>query len=161
MDDDTAAQVRRRAAHDPPAPRDGPAEALPHLMRFMGFTEGTEPLESSTPEVIRARTSQILCEMCLSASRPRPLVVVLEDLHWVDPASETLGAMGEISGVVAPLLLILTCRPDYWPSVVAAGPSDDHLACAAVARREPDRAAGCLAVGTSDRADRSDARRAG
>ena len=115
MDDDTAVQVAEKLRSTLQLLGMEPGEALPHLMRFMGFTEGTEPLESSTPEVIRARTSQILCEMCLRASRQRPLVVVLEDLHWVDPASEALGAMGEISDVVAPLLLILTCRPEYWP----------------------------------------------
>ena len=115
MDDDTAAQVAEKLRSTLRHLGMEPGEALPHLLRFMGFTEGTEPLESSTPEVIRARTSQILCEMCLRASRQRPLVVVLEDVHWVDPASESLGAMDEISGVVAPLLLILTCRPYYWP----------------------------------------------
>ena len=40
------------------------------------------------PEVIRARTIETLRQMLLAASRRRPLLVVLEDLHWIDPASE-------------------------------------------------------------------------
>src|SRR5205809_2283012 len=81
-------------------------------MRFLGFKEGTEPLEGATPEAIRTRTAQILRQMCLTTSRRRPLVIVVEDLHWIDPASERLTAMVDnLTGV--PLLLILTYRPDY------------------------------------------------
>ena len=89
-----------------------PDEAVAHLMRFLGFKEGTEPLEGATPEAIRTRTAQILRQMCLTTSRRRPLVIVVEDLHWIDPASESLTAMVDnLTGV--PLLLILTYRPDY------------------------------------------------
>jgi transcriptional regulator with AAA-type ATPase domain/tetratricopeptide (TPR) repeat protein len=90
-------------------------QTVPHLMRFMGFKEGTESLEGHSPETIRSRTAQILRQMCLSSSRLRPLVVVLEDLHWIDPASEALGATSEWPEG-ARMLLVLTYRADYRPS---------------------------------------------
>ncbi len=65
------------------------------------------------PEVIRARTIETLRQMLLEASRRRPLLVLLEDLHWIDPASE-----GYLTTLVdslddTPILLVATHRPDW------------------------------------------------
>ena len=91
-----------------------PDDALPYLLQFLGVKEGTEPLSQSTPDAIRARTFQILRQMCINASRQRPLIIAVEDMHWIDAASEDLGAMVEsLEGV--PLMLILTYRPGYRP----------------------------------------------
>ncbi len=89
-------------------------ESLPYLLQFLGFKDGTEAPAAPTPEAVRARTFQILRQMCVSASRQRPLVVAVEDAHWIDAASEALGAMVESLEDV-PLLLILTYRPGYRP----------------------------------------------
>ncbi len=91
-----------------------PTDALPYLLQFLGIKAGTEALATTTPEAIRARTFQILRQMCIAASRQRPLIVAVEDMHWIDPASEALGGMVEsLEGV--PLLLVLTYRPGYRP----------------------------------------------
>jgi transcriptional regulator with AAA-type ATPase domain/tetratricopeptide (TPR) repeat protein len=90
-------------------------QTMPYVMRFMGFKEGTEHLDGHPPETIRARAAQTLRQMCLNSSRLRPLVLVFEDLHWIDPASEALGAMGEWPAG-ARLLIILTYRTEYRPS---------------------------------------------
>ncbi len=92
-----------------------PDESAPYLMRFLGIKEATEQLDGVTPEAIRTHTMQILCQMCLTSTRQRPLVIVMEDLHWVDPASESLGSL--LSNFSAmPLMLIFTYRPEYRPS---------------------------------------------
>ncbi len=91
-----------------------PTDALPYLLQFLGIKDGTESLSQSTPDVIRARTFEILRQMCITASRQRPLIIAVEDMHWIDTASEALGGMVEsLDGV--PLLLILTYRPGYRP----------------------------------------------
>jgi tetratricopeptide (TPR) repeat protein len=88
--------------------------SLPYLLQFLGFKDGAEAFQMAAPEAVRARTFQILRQMCMSASRQRPLVIAVEDAHWIDAASEALGAMVEsLEGV--PLLLILTYRPGYGP----------------------------------------------
>ncbi len=87
-------------------------DILPHLMHFLGFKEGGESLEERPPEAIRSRTFQLLRQMLVSASRARPLVVVVEDVHWIDPASDELGeAVSDLAGI--PLLLIFTYRLGY------------------------------------------------
>jgi transcriptional regulator with AAA-type ATPase domain/tetratricopeptide (TPR) repeat protein len=91
-----------------------PEGALPYLLQFLGMKDRAETLASSTPEAVRTRTFQILRQMCINASRQRPLIIAVEDMHWIDAASEALGAMIEsLEGV--PLLLILTYRPGYGP----------------------------------------------
>jgi len=91
-----------------------PDDALPYLLQFLGVKDGTEPLSQSTPDAIQARTFQILRQMCINASRQRPLIIAIEDMHWIDAPSENLGSMVEsLEGV--PLLLILTYRPGYQP----------------------------------------------
>lgn len=89
-----------------------PEANLPYLLRFLGCKAGTEAISLAPPESIRDRTFQIVRQMCVSASRQRPLIIAVEDAHWIDSASEALGAMAEsLEGVR--LLLIVTYRPGY------------------------------------------------
>ena len=92
-----------------------PEEGTPYLMRFLGIKEEPEKLDRATPEAIRTKAMQILRQMCLTSTRQRPLVIVLEDLHWIDPASESLGSLlGHFRDM--PLLFLFTYRPEYRPS---------------------------------------------
>jgi tetratricopeptide (TPR) repeat protein len=110
-----------------------PGVNLPYLLQFLGFKDGAEAMGLSTPDAIRNRTFQILRQMCVSASRQRPLIIAVEDMHWVDAASEALGAMVDsLEGV--PLLLILTYRPGYRPP----WPGKSHLTQIALQPLSPD-----------------------
>ena len=89
-----------------------PTERAPLLLHLLGLKTGNA-LEDLVPEVIRARTIETLSQMLLAAGRRRPLLVLLEDLHWIDPASE-----GYLTTLVesmddAPILLVATHRPDW------------------------------------------------
>ncbi len=88
--------------------------ALPYLLRFVGIKDGTEALDVAGHDGIQVRTTQILRQICVQASRQRPLIIALEDIHWLDASSEALAEMVKtLEGV--PLLLIVTYRPGYWP----------------------------------------------
>jgi class 3 adenylate cyclase/tetratricopeptide (TPR) repeat protein len=89
------------------------AEATPYLLRLLGVKEGTEPLEALTPETINARIFDLLSRMLLQGSRRRPVVLVFDDLHWVDQASATYLASVAENLPSAPVLLIVTHRPGY------------------------------------------------
>jgi class 3 adenylate cyclase len=62
----------------------------------------------------RRRVTGLLREWVLRAARARPLVIVVEDLQWIDPSSLDL-----IADLLAPadasLLVILTARPEFVP----------------------------------------------
>jgi tetratricopeptide (TPR) repeat protein len=89
-------------------------DAVPYLLQFLGVKEGTERLAMVSPDAIRARTFDILRRTCANASRRSPLVLAIEDVHWIDAASEALGALVEsLEGLS--LLLVMTYRPGYRP----------------------------------------------
>ena len=91
-----------------------PDGALPYLLQFIGIKDGTDALAGGTPDAIQARTSDILRQMCINASRQRPLIIAVEDVHWIDAASEALaGQIGSAESI--PLLLVVSYRPGYWP----------------------------------------------
>jgi predicted ATPase/class 3 adenylate cyclase len=74
--------------------------------------DGSEVLKMD-PMERRAGIFDGLRSLFLQESRQRPLVVVVEDLHWIDEQSEE--ALKALVDAIAafPVLLILTYRPDY------------------------------------------------
>jgi DNA-binding NtrC family response regulator/tetratricopeptide (TPR) repeat protein len=90
-----------------------PEEATPYLAHLLGLREGAERVATLSPEAIQVRLFDILGQLLLRASRERPLVVAIEDLHWIDTASERfLGGLAERLPGTA-ILLLLTYRPGY------------------------------------------------
>jgi class 3 adenylate cyclase/tetratricopeptide (TPR) repeat protein len=84
------------------------------LLHLLGLREVSSP-SLSNPEAVKAKTFEILRELILKASRRRTLVLVLEDLHWVDKVSEDfLGFLAEKVSR-ARILLLATSRPEYRP----------------------------------------------
>src|SRR5262249_11911019 len=84
-------------------------------LHLLGVHDGTERLAPLTPEAIRIRTFDTLKQMSLKGSQQRPLIVEIEDLHWIDKTSEEyLASLGE-SVAGAAILLLTTYRPGYRP----------------------------------------------
>ena len=76
--------------------------------------------EELTPEALQARTFEVLRHIALQASRQTPLLLVVEDAHWIDRTSEAfLTSLAEvISG--EPILLLFTYRPGYRPTWIGS-----------------------------------------
>jgi predicted ATPase len=56
-----------------------------------------------------------LAEWVLNLTKLQPLILAIEDLHWVDPSSiELIGMLIEQS-IDVPLSLMATARPEYHP----------------------------------------------
>jgi class 3 adenylate cyclase/tetratricopeptide (TPR) repeat protein len=71
---------------------------------------------SLTPEQRRARIIEGMVEQVLALSRRQPVLLVLEDAHWIDPSTESF--IGELvaSAARAAVLMLITHRPSYVPS---------------------------------------------
>jgi predicted ATPase len=85
-----------------------PETWAPVLLHLLGLQEGTNALAALSPEARKARTLNVLTQMCLNGSRPQPLILEIEDLHWIDASSDDcLTALIErMAGV--PLLALVT-----------------------------------------------------
>ena len=91
-------------------------ESAPYLLQLLGVQHGTARLAPLTPEVIRTRTFDTLKQMSLHGSQQRPLIVEIEDLHWIDHTSQDYLASFVESLPGAAMLLLTTYRPGYRPS---------------------------------------------
>ena len=87
-----------------------------YLLQLLGVKEGTERLAGLSPEAIKSRTLEVMRQLSLRGSRLRPIVFVLEDLHWIDKSSEEVVA-SMVQGLAgSPVLFLATYRPGYRPS---------------------------------------------
>ena len=93
-----------------------PDEGTPYLLRLLGMEAGPERLTRLPADVIQAQTHDLLGQLLLRSSQQHPLVVCIEDLHWIDrPSEEFLTALGDRLPR-ARLLLIASYRSGYRPS---------------------------------------------
>ena len=92
-----------------------PDDDAPPLLHLLGIEDGGDSPARSSPEAVKAKAFPILSQLIVGSSRSRPLVLLLEDLHWIDKVShEFLASLaGSIGG--ARILLLATYRPGYRP----------------------------------------------
>jgi transcriptional regulator with AAA-type ATPase domain/tetratricopeptide (TPR) repeat protein len=92
-----------------------PEESAPLLLSLLGFKEGTRQLEGLSPEAVKARTFETLRRVTLRATRNRPLIIAIEDVHWIDRTSEDVLVSLAEGLPMAPVLLVTTHRPGHHP----------------------------------------------
>jgi len=63
--------------------------------------------------VIRQRTLDAVRDLLLAEAAEDALALVVEDVHWIDKASEDLLSVLVESISDAPVLLLLVYRPEY------------------------------------------------
>jgi predicted ATPase len=110
---------------DPPATararlREESASLGPAVAAGVAYLEalldpGTPVPEGRSPEAVKARTFEAIQQMVLAQQARRPLVLIAEDLQWIDRTSEELLAslVDAIAGTR--VLLVATARPAYRP----------------------------------------------
>ena len=124
---------------------------LPYLAGLL--SERPNIPEGLTPEARKARTFEALRLLCLHGSRRRPLVLVVEDVHWIDPTSEEFLRALATDVETSPILLVSTHRPGYRPPWLSL-PGASQLALALRCRPTTPRASS----GRRRAADRSPSR---
>ena len=88
-------------------------DTLPYLFALLGVEEQPSPLQQMDPQIRRRRTFEALKKLFLRESLNQPLILIFEDLHWID--SETQGFLDVLSESVASakVLLLVNYRPEY------------------------------------------------
>jgi tetratricopeptide (TPR) repeat protein len=94
---------------------DGDVEAyVPWIRPLLGLPSSQIPAEWS-PEAVQARTFAVLRTLAVQASRRTPLLMVVEDAHWIDRTSEDLLVSLAEAIAAERVLLLLTYRAGYRP----------------------------------------------
>ena len=89
------------------------AEILPATFEFMGIPDPARPAPPIAPEAAQRRMLEHLRRIVKADSRDRTLVTLIEDLHWLDDASDRFVAeLVEIAPMTR-MLLLLSFRPEY------------------------------------------------
>ncbi len=92
-------------------------DVIPYLLALLGLPSTPDhPPPQITPDEQRERTLSSLVRLNSAVAQQRPLVIVAEDLHWADPS--TLEYVGRLAEAVeaSPVLIALTCRPEFRPA---------------------------------------------
>ncbi|MGE0684735.1 MAG: adenylate/guanylate cyclase domain-containing protein [Candidatus Binatia bacterium] len=73
------------------------------------------PLSALPPQRLRQKTLEALLAWLLAGANQQPLLVVVEDLHWVDPSTIELISLLIDQLPTARILALLTFRPEFSP----------------------------------------------
>ena len=77
------------------------------------------PAVTLNPEQRRRRLLAALTGWVFGAAKLQPVVMVVEDLHWLDPSTIELQQLLVEQGATVPLMLLYTARPEFhapWPT---------------------------------------------
>src|SRR5262249_50773356 len=94
-------------------------DALPYLVGLLGLVEGDDPLAQMDGQVRKLRTLEALKRILLRESLNQPLVVIFEDLHWIDEQTQEFLNLLADSIETAKILLLVNYRPEdshHWNS---------------------------------------------
>jgi predicted ATPase len=88
-------------------------DALPYLVGLLGIVEGDDPLAQMDGQIKRRRTLDAIKRILLRESMNQPLMVIFEDLHWIDEQTQALLNLVADSIGTAKILLLVNYRPEY------------------------------------------------
>ena len=88
-------------------------DTLPYMFALLGMIEGDDPLAQMDAQVRKRRTLDAIKRILLRDSLNQPLMVIFEDLHWIDDETQALLSLLADSIANAKILLLVNYRPEY------------------------------------------------
>jgi len=88
-------------------------DTLPHLFALLGIPSGDSRLDEMDPTIRRRRTREAVKSLIVRESLNQPLILIFEDLHWIDAESEALLNLIADSIGTAHILMMVNYRPEY------------------------------------------------
>jgi len=89
------------------------APIVPALLSVLAIPTQDPRWEILDPQVRRNRTFDALKRLLLREAQVQPLLLIFEDLHWIDAETQAFLEMFVESLPTAPLLLLVNYRPEY------------------------------------------------
>jgi class 3 adenylate cyclase/predicted ATPase len=94
-------------------------DTLPFLFSLLGIIEGDDPLAQMDGQIKKRRTLEAIKRIVLRESLNQPLIIIFEDLHWIDQQTQEFLNLLVDSVGPAKILLLVNYRPEYshqWSS---------------------------------------------
>jgi class 3 adenylate cyclase len=88
-------------------------DTLPYLFTLLGIVEGEDSLAQMDGQIRKRRTLEAIKRILLRESLNQPLMVIFEDLHWIDEETQALLNLLADSIGTAKFLLLANYRPEY------------------------------------------------
>ncbi|CAG9185027.1 hypothetical protein LMG23994_05583 [Cupriavidus pinatubonensis] len=86
---------------------------LPYLLYLLGIGEPGSPVPRVDPAIRRQRTFDAIVQLLVRESQNQPLMVLFEDLQWLDSETEAFLSILIEHVPAARILLLVNFRPDY------------------------------------------------
>jgi predicted ATPase/class 3 adenylate cyclase len=88
-------------------------ETLPYVFTLLCPTGLDDPIAQMDPQLRRRRTLDAAKRILVRESVRQPLIIMLEDLHWIDGESEAVLNLLADSIARARILMLVNYRPEY------------------------------------------------
>jgi predicted ATPase len=107
-----------------------PPETLPLIASLLSLPSERPTLPAMPPQRQRQRTMEALLAWLFAGASPAPLLLVIEDLHWIDPSTREMITLLLDQLPMARILALFTFRPEFTP----LWPPRSHLSTLTVTR---------------------------
>ena len=113
QEDDSPDQIAAKVTAAVKELDDGLAFSIPAIQALLEATVDDLTWPKLEPAQRRQQTLDGITRLLIRESRRRPVLLVLEDLHWIDSETESLLSVLVVAIPAARIMLLVTCRPDY------------------------------------------------
>ncbi|MFC1877072.1 AAA family ATPase [Thermodesulfobacteriota bacterium] len=113
MEKDTDEDIRIKVRQNLEILNADKSMTLPYLLELLSVNETGIDRSLISPEGLRDRTIESIKQIILKGAQKRPLILAIEDLHWVDKSTEDVlkQLIDTVPGVR--VLMIFTYRPEF------------------------------------------------
>ena len=109
-------EVSRRRVIDRFAPISSSEQSLLLLLEFLGLADAAHPAPKLDPRALKIQLLELVKTLARSGPRDTATVVLIEDLHWIDAASEEFVETLADAVVGTTTLLVVNFRPGFSSS---------------------------------------------
>ncbi len=95
---------------------------LPLLFDFLGVPDPDRPAPPMSAEARRRELGSLICRLANAPGRTKTMVLAIEDLHWLDEASEAMLEEMVDSLAGTKTLAVVNYRPEYSPPWAETNP---------------------------------------
>jgi predicted ATPase/class 3 adenylate cyclase len=88
-------------------------DILPYLFFLLGIAEPTSPLQQMDSQIRRKRILEAIKRLLVRESLNQPLILIFEDLHWLDAETQAFLLLLSEGIATARILLLVNYRPEY------------------------------------------------